>query len=146
MKTAFMFLTLALLVTSCQESKTTQTQSKIFKDLKSKISFLQRYMNVQGKTFEKLDFYINFQDNSGGMVPAPNEWDICLIAVIPKEDLGLWIKDLEKLETAPDMARFEIVTTDIDYSSVNEWYKKSTNSYLGISREKNIIFYSSQKY
>ena len=146
MKTAFIFLTLALLVTSCQESKTTQTHSKIFKDLKSKISFLERYLNVQGKTFEKLDFYINFHDNSGGMVPAPNEWDICLIAVVPKEDLGLWIKDLEKLETAPDTARFEIVSTDIDYSSVNEWYQKSTNSYLGISREKNIIMYSSQKY
>ena len=80
------------------------------------------------------------------MVPAPNEWDICLIAVVPKEDLDLCIKDLEKLVTAPDLARFEIVTTDIDYSSVNEWYQKSTNSYLGISREKNIILYSSQKY
>ena len=89
-----------LFLTSCQESKTIKTTSKNFGSKTEKIKFLKSYLNLEYENFTDLDFYIDYQDNSTGMVPAPSDWDIYIIAKV--KDIEPWIKDKEKLESKPN--------------------------------------------
>lgn len=142
----YLGLILTLFLFGCHESKSTEQGSDAFSSLKEKREFLNKYKKLDGKSFQKLDFYISFKDNSGGMVPGPSDWDICIVAEVPEDEIDLWIKGLNKLEQKPEINCFEKIPTDIDYSGVSEWYEHSANSFIGLDRNQNIIVYRNQKY
>lgn len=64
-----------------------------FIQLSDKIEFLEKYVTFR-LTYKDLDFEIFFQNNSGGLVPGPSDWDIIIIAQIPKSEIELWTKGL----------------------------------------------------
>lgn len=120
--------------------------SETFSTVEEKESFLGKYFKVSSKSFEKLDFHIFYKDNSAGMVPAPSDWDICIIAQVPKSELNIWIKDLAELKESPKVECFDKVSTEIDYSGVSEWFGQGNNSFVGLDRSKSVIVFRSRTY
>jgi len=59
-------------------------------DLADRILFLENYVNFR-RQYEILDYDIMYQNNGGGMVPAPSDWDIRLIAVVPRTEIEAWV-------------------------------------------------------
>ncbi|MCM8528651.1 MAG: hypothetical protein NE327_19155 [Lentisphaeraceae bacterium] len=140
----FLILIFSLALSSCQESKTINTTSESFSSKDEKVQFLKSYLTLNEDNFIELDFYINYQDNSGGMVPGPNDWDICFIAKV--KDVSPWIEDKKKLETKPADLRLDKIKTNINYSSVNQWFNIGSNDYLGVDNENKVIIYRNQKF
>lgn len=60
---------------------TTRTNSSAYSTVQERASFLHQYVTFR-RTYETLDFDIVYLNN-GGMLPAPSEWDIRLIATVP---------------------------------------------------------------
>ena len=139
-------ISVCLILVGCDsKSLTTNMLSSNFSTNKEKIEFLEQYLKLKRK-YKKLDFYINYQDNSTGLIPGPSDWDICLIAVVPSSELDLWVSKLKKINKTPELKFLSKVPTDIDYSKVTEWYYHSTNSFVGIDRIENIIMYRNEKH
>ncbi len=138
--TIVLIFLLVLVLGSCDESKTTSTKSSNFDTKQEKIQFLERYLTIK-RNYEKLDFYINYHDNSTGMIPGPSDWDICLIAIVPKIELKEWIKGQKKIEDIKDKMCFDKVPTQIDYSKIKEWYQYDIHSFVGIDPINRIVVY-----
>ncbi len=136
---------LSLIIGCGSDSKTTNTKSSIFKTNQEKIQFLEKYITFK-RSYKKLDFHINYQDNSTGMVPGPSDWDICLVAVVPPFELEKWVIGLEKLKITPDKIWLSKIPTKINYSKITEWYQLSSDSVIGIDRNNNVVVYRNFKY
>ena len=140
MKNAILVFLVLFIVSGCGNSgpKTTQTSSEGFASVGQKQQFLENYVTFR-KTYKKLDFNIFFQNNGGGMVPGPSDWDIRLIAVVPDDEMSGWFEGYEKISN-PDIDWLKDVPTTIDYSSILYWYKFK-NVLIGIDLKNNIVAY-----
>ena len=127
------------------KGKTTKTVSSAFSTKQEKIQFLEQYVKFK-RSYTKLDFNIDYQDNSTGLVPGPSDWDISIVASVPSSELNEWITGLSKLEETPDKTWLKKIPTEIDYSGITEWYKLEANSVVGINRNSNIVVYRNFKY
>ncbi|ACY14123.1 hypothetical protein [Haliangium ochraceum] len=56
-------------------SLSTDTDSRTLADTEARLAFLGRYLRMKSPV-EDAAFLIHYQDNSGGMVPGPSDWDI----------------------------------------------------------------------
>jgi len=43
---------------------------------------------------EAAEFHIRYQDNSGGWVPGPSDWDIQAVMKVRPEDLSRWTEEM----------------------------------------------------
>ena len=140
----FFWLSFSLLMTGCDNSvdkgKTTNTLSSEFSTLEEKMLFLQRYFNPK-RTYQKLDIAIVYHDNSTGGIPGPSDWDIRLVAIVPPIEIDLWISGLKKMPQTPDTKWLSRIPTNIDYSTINEWYDMGFSSVIGINRELGLVVY-----
>ncbi len=125
---------------SIEQSKTTNTFSSEFSKLEAKVEFLQRYFTPE-RTYQKLDFTINYRDNSTGMITGPSDWDIALVVVVPQAELDAWISGLKKLSQTSDIKWLARIPTAIDYSQINEWYDIGFSSVVGINRDSGVVAY-----
>ena len=135
MRQRLSLLFLLFMFVACnQVSLTTQTHSSRFNSKQEKIEFLQKYLRIPS-TYTELEYDINYQDNSTGLVPGPSDWDIKLKATIPKADLQHWIKGCTMI--APPKIDWPTLPFQVsDY----EWYAK-TGVLLGVKADKNEIIY-----
>ena len=138
------FLILSLFIVSCDQSKSIETTSQNFGSQSEKTKFLKDYIKLEQENFVELDFYINYQDNSTGMVPAPNDWGVYIIARV--EDIHPWINNKEKLKSKPKDLDLKKVKTNINYSKISEWFSFGQDDYIGIDRQNKIIVYINQTY
>jgi len=60
-----------------------------------KIAFLNRYL-VTKSAIEAAEFDIDYEDNSGGWVPGPSDWDIKAALKIQPRDTILWTEGLDR--------------------------------------------------
>lgn len=125
---------------SIEQSKTTNTLSSEFSTLEAKVEFLQRYFTPE-RNYQKLDFAINYRDNSTGMIPGPSDWDIALVAVVPPVELNTWISGLKKSLQTPNTKWLARIPTAIDYSQISEWYDSGFSSVVGINRDSGVVVY-----
>ncbi len=134
---------LLLCVPGCDNSsgpKTTQTSSANFNKLSDKVAYVEQYVNFR-RTYKKLEFLIDFQNNSGGLVPGPDDltWDIRIVAKVPTAELAQWTKGLQPI-TSPDVEWLKVLPDNIDYSGVSTWFQ-SGGRLVGVDKDNAIIVY-----
>ena len=61
-----------------------------------KISFLNQYLTAKS-AIEAAEFIIEYQDNSGGWVPGPSDWDIKAAMKVSPRDTILWAEGLDRV-------------------------------------------------
>ncbi len=91
-----MFVVLILLsaITGCsRRSRTTDTRSTQFSSEQEKVRFLATYLQMKSDV-EAAAFHIRYQDNSGGWLPGPSDWDIQAVMRVRPEDLSRWTEDM----------------------------------------------------
>jgi hypothetical protein len=141
--TRTLFLAL-FLVSGCDRTgpASTRTTSAQFHTVKEKTDFLQRYVTFR-RTYDTLDFDITYQNNGGGSVPGPSDWDVRLVATVPPSEVPMWIP-AGLTPSAQDQAWLKSVPTSLDLSGLNEWYGDA-HRIIGIDRQHNIVAYRSWK-
>jgi len=130
-----------LFLCACENSggpPTTTTSSRQFKTLAEKIAFLEHYVRFR-RTYFALDFNITFHNNGQGRVPGPSDWDIRLIARIPKAQMVLWTKDLHAIASAPT-DWLDALPAGISHSGITDWYQNS-GRWVGINRVHGVVVY-----
>ena len=134
-------LALAFSLTGCEPSgpPTTSTSSSEFGTIEERIGFLNRYVTFQ-RTYESLDFDIMYQNNAGGLVPGPSDWDIRLVAKVPAAELQAWVPAGVHPSIASDATWLGTVPTPLDLSGINEWYVDNGRT-IGIDPDKRIVVY-----
>jgi len=134
---------MAVLLVACKSSgpASTDTTSAAFATVADRTMFLNNYVTFR-RTYETLDFDIMYQNNSGGMVPGPSDWDVRLVATVPASELQAWVPAAVNASTAPDVTWMKSVPTTLDLSSVSEWYIDG-GRVVGIDRKKRIVAYRS---
>ncbi len=139
-KNIVFYILFIVFVVGCGEntSKTTQTLSTEFISIEDKIEFLEKYVTFR-RPYLSLDYSIDFI-NGSGWVPSPSEWDIRLVAKVPKKHLDIWVENLTALKSPPTLNWCEKVKTVIDYTGVNEWYS-SEKKLVGVDRVNGIVLY-----
>lgn len=70
---------------------TTDTRSSAFSDDSSKIAFLKKYVKLDSEV-EATEFHIQYWDKSGGLLPAPSDWDMQIALKVEPQNLPLWTK------------------------------------------------------
>jgi hypothetical protein len=118
---------------------TTDTSSESIAELSDRIEFLHRYLTFR-RNYRELDFHIVYQNNGGGMVPGPSEWDIRLVAVVPHEELELWIPSGVKPIRSIQNEWLAEVPNANRASGVAEWYVDGLME-VGINRVNSVVAY-----
>jgi hypothetical protein len=142
--------TCGLLVTvfalvGCQQDRgpeTTRTDSSQFDTLAEKVAFLEQYVTFR-RTYELLDFDIVYQNNSGGMVPGPSDWDIRLIATVPEAELPDWVP-ADAQPTDVNTEWLENIPTEQDSSNITEWYQLDNQTIVGLDRDRCLVAYRNE--
>ena len=105
------------------------------------IQFLENYVTFR-RQYQKLDYEIMYQNNGGGMVPAPSDWDIRLIAVVPETEIEAWVPAGAEKKDDPSPAWLNDLPGTIEREGLTEWYRKS-GTMVGVDRERFIVAYRS---
>lgn len=117
----------------------TKATSAAYATVAERVKFLNEYVKFR-RTYETLDFDIMYQNNGGGMVAGPSDWDVRLVATVPAAELQAWVPTGVNASTAPDAAWLKSVPTTLDLSGVSEWYIDGSRV-VGIDRAKRIVVY-----
>jgi hypothetical protein len=70
-------------------SLTTSTDSQSLPDQQQRVAFLARYVTPKSPVRDA-EFIIHYQDNGGGLVPGPSDWDIRAVVQIEREHAAAW--------------------------------------------------------
>ena len=132
-------LSLGILGCSAERSgpPTVNTSSESQLELTERIRFLEQYITFR-RRYNQLEYRVQFL-NGGGLVPSPSEWDIKILAVIPKEDIQEWIP--HKIQ--PSKTPYQWISDipgDIPTAGITEWYQDEQRT-IGIDRANSIIAY-----
>jgi len=133
---------LALLIAGCAQPQSgppsTNTTSAQFAQLADKIAFLEQYVQFR-RSYQQLDFCVQYSNNAGGTVPGPSEFDVRIVAVVPSAELNVWTSGLAKA-VPPDAGWLTDVPTQIDYFGVKQWFQKGGLT-VGIDPKKSVVVY-----
>lgn len=134
-------LALTVLLVGCKPSgpATTKTNSSQFATVAERVKFLSDYVTFR-RTYETLDFDIMYQNNGGGGMPGPSDWDVRLVATIPASELQAWVPAGETAVQAPDTGWLKTVPTTLDVSGASEWYVNGRRV-IGLDRARRTIVY-----
>jgi hypothetical protein len=116
----------------------TDTTSAAFGTLDEKVAFLEQYVRFR-RGYRELDFAVRYLNNSGGIAPAPSEWDVRIVAAVPPAELDAWTSGLSRA-SAPEADWLAEVPTSIDCSGVTEWFSDGDVD-VGVDRERSIVVY-----
>ena len=120
------------------KSKTTKSDSRTFTSLADKKEFVERYVKFK-RSYETLDFLIDFRDGGDGGLPSPTEWNIRLVATVPTQEIDDWIKDLPIAKEAETDWVSDIDNAPADLNAF-EWHLDK-NRTVGIDRVRRIVLY-----
>ena len=126
-----------------QLGRSTDTLSSSFDDKDEKLAFLIEYLVMKSDVLDA-EYHIFFQDNSGGLVPGPSDWDIRVAIKVDLEDVPLWTDGFMRLMhhqldiSMWDDLKSERFTWNEPESAPN-WKRPGSNSYLAIIPESGVI-------
>jgi hypothetical protein len=129
------------LAPGCDDSSgpaTTNTSSTAFATLPEKIAFLEEYVSFR-RTYEQLEFAVEYQNNSKGPVPGPSDWDVRVIAKVPAEQLSQWIEGLKPVES-PDVEWLKTLPQGTDHTGVSVWYRAG-GRVVGVDEGNAVVVY-----
>ena len=138
-RTLILFATLLLIGCKPTGPATTKTTSSTFTTIAERANFLHQYVQFR-RTYETLDFDILYQNNGGGMTPAPSDWDVRLVATVPASELHAWVPAGVKASPIPNTDWLKAVPTKLDLTGVSEWYIDGKRV-IGLDRARRIIVY-----
>ena len=140
MKLILLTVVVIILTSGCGSSgpASTNMSSKSFSTLDDKVAFLQKYVRFK-RHYHQLDFTVQYTNNSGGLVPGPNEWDVRIVAVVPADELTAWTSGLTP-SSLPETGWLTEVPTVIDYSMVTKWFQKG-NVVVGVDNLNSVVVY-----
>ncbi len=127
---------------SSPDAVTTTTSSSSFSTLKDKTDFLNSYVTFR-RNYRDLEFHISYLNNSC-IVPAPSEWDIRLIAIVPEEELHLWIPAGIRVSTSTDRNWLTNVPSSHLADGITEWYTQQ-GKIVGVNRQTSVVAYRAWK-
>jgi hypothetical protein len=104
-----------------------------------RVRFIENYVTFR-RTYEKLDYDIAYQNNGGGLVPAPSDWDIRLIASVPKAEMNDWVPVGAEKTDGPSPEWLKGMPGSIEREGITEWYRTS-GTVVGLDRERSIVAY-----
>lgn len=131
-------LVMLLPTMACGESKSTDTSSAAFKTVAEKQAFLERYLKVR-RTYEKVEFHIDYKDGGDGLLPSPTDWDIRIVATVPADEMDAWTAGL-KPGKQPDAKWLAKVPNAPKELGSMEWFMDRTRL-VGIDRKNRMIVY-----
>ena len=133
-------------VVGCKASSgppSTSQTSATTRGLAERIKIVETYVNFR-RQYEALEYSIDYENNGGGMVPGPSDWDIRLVAQIPGPELEDWIGANMKPDVTPHKPWHQF-GTEIDVSGVDEWFRNG-GRVVGIDRENRIVVYRANSF
>jgi hypothetical protein len=108
-------------------------------ELTDRVRFIERYVTFR-RNYEELDYDVIYANNSSGMVPGPSDWDIRLIAVVPKAEIVDWVPAGADKTDGPAPEWLKDIPGAIERAGITEWYRKS-GTVVGIDRGSSIVAY-----
>lgn len=125
------------------KSRTTETWSKQFQKREDKIVFLQKYI----KTFSTIvdtEFYINYFDNSVGIIPGPSDWEMRVALIVPEDSVKNWTEGFHEVKKDEIEMNWwndlPLTTEEWQRSSTPKFYKRPNEQvYLVVYSEEGII-------
>lgn len=122
----------------------TDTSSDSLPSLEDRIEFLERYVTFR-RGYTELGFHVAYLNNGKGMVPAPSEWDIRLVATVPPSELPDWIPADGVSQPTADMHWLVGVPGAGLADGITEWYSRA-GLVVGIDRKRSVVAYHNWKY
>lgn len=109
--------------------------------LADRVAFVEQYVTFR-RSYEQLDYDIMYQNNGGGMVPGPSDWEIRLIAVVPADEIDDWVPDgsMKKVDTSSEW--LSDLPGMIERGAISEWYHHG-GTVVGIDRENSVVAFRS---
>lgn len=138
------FLAVAFAGCSPSGPKTTNTSSDSLPSLEQRIEFLERYITFR-RGYVDLSFHVLYQNNSGGMVPGPSDWDIRIVATVPPAELPQWVPAGVSATPTADTQWLTGVPGAERVAGLKEWYS-ATGLLVGIDRERSLVAYRRWKH
>src|SRR5262245_61760291 len=141
MRVGFAFLLTAALVGCSGQTRpaSTDTSSDSLPSLEARVEFLQRYVTFR-RGYNDLGFRVLYQNNGGGLVPGPTEWDIRLVAAVPPAELDEWVPAGVVAVPSTDTRWLAGVPGAERAAEIAEWYVGS-GLVVGIDRERSVVAY-----
>jgi hypothetical protein len=146
----FSLLVLSLLLISCRQSSepqssgpaTTTTSSDAIASLDQRIDFLQKYVTFR-RQYQEVAFHIEYHNNGTGLIPGPSDWDVRIVAVVPPEELELWVSTDVKAIPTTDVSWLATVPEGaMRTANITEWYVEP-GRIIGVDRKRSIVAYRS---
>ena len=128
---------LLLVMFSCgEQSLTTHTSSTQFKAQQEKMDFLKRYL-VNHAGLQDAEYRIDYQDNSGGGVSGPSDYDMRIALRIAPDSLAAWTNGLQRQPFTIDRGPWGALTLDS-----SKWRMNSSPELYGAGREVKLVYRS----
>ena len=147
MKRLFCFIFLLLTLTGCSvgpsSPSSVQASSESRSALIERVRFLEQYVSFR-RTYLQLEYNVEFRNGGEGLLPSPSEWDIKVLAVVPKDEIYEWISGVSESqeehieEHALDW--LAEIPGNIPFDGIDEWYLDGRRT-IGVDRENSIIAY-----
>lgn len=142
----FLFFSL-LIVSGCESDPISSGPPSVNKTstataaLEDRVNFIEQYVTFD-RQYDDLEYSVFYQNNGGGRIPGPSDWDIRLVAKVPPEQIQAWIPADSAKGAAPMTKWYQTTADKIDVSSINEWYADGNRS-IGIGRTNSVVVYRS---
>lgn len=133
----------AITLSSCSSAPSgpasIQETSEARSELKDRVAVLEKYVTFR-RTYETLDYDIMYQNNSSGMVPGPSDWDVRLVAQVPRSELEQWVPEGATKFDGSAQDWVTQVPGSIRRDGITEWHR-SGGTIVGIDRDGSIVAY-----
>jgi len=116
-----------------------RTSSASFETLAEKVAFVERHVTFR-RTYKGLDFNIFFQNNGGGMLPGPSDWDVRLRATVPVSEIDDWIGGLSRADAPVDISWTQAIPGGREPTEGTAFFANG-GVILGVDRERGTVFY-----
>ena len=143
MKNLLTSLVLVLATTGCWSEPTprsVQVTSEAQPQLQRRISFLEQYLSFR-RSYQQLEYSIQYRNGGDDfLLPSPSEWDIKVLAVVPKEEIPDWISEMQELAEAPSLEWLSDIPGEISPDGITAWYHDGGRT-VGVDPVNAIIAY-----
>lgn len=124
---------------STQGPETASERSDSRESLEDKITFLEQYVTFD-RTYEQLEYDVNYFNNGSGFPPGPSDWSIKVLAVVPSDEIDRWSLLAGQAIAPLPTTIFDSIPGDIETQGITQWTADSQRI-VGIDRTNSIVFY-----
>lgn len=96
------------------------------------------------RSYDDLHFRLSYVDGGSGLVPGPTEWNVRVLAVVPKGEIDQWIDGLNTA-TDPELGWVSDIPNSPTDLSYYKWYE-GDRMIVGIDRERRTVLYWNRTY